>query len=123
MFLRIFFVSWLSLVAISIVSEMHTQWAPVSQKYATQHHWVSDCKNAAHWEKYTDECKHHTGMHYPSFWTQWFDAVLRNVRWCGVDRCESVFTFKGILVGFLVMSVFQAGPVLAHRGWDKFNNE
>lgn len=123
MFPRVFFASWLSLVAASILSEMHTQWAPTAQKCASQNHWLNDCKDPYHWEKYNAECRIHTSAHYPSFWSQWLEAVVNNVRWCGVDKCESLFTFKGIIVSCIVISAMRAGPVIVTKGWRRLNNE
>jgi hypothetical protein len=115
--------SWFSLVLISFVTELHSQYAPIADKYASQQHWLTDCKSPSHWHKYKTECGFHANQHYPSFFAQWMDAVLHNVKWCGVDQCQSIFSLKGLVVSVVVGSLIQGGPKLAKKGWYKFNHE
>lgn len=117
-----FLVSWLALVATSILSEMCAQWAPVRQKHATQQHWIEDCRNPAHWARYPNECLLNAGTSHPSFFTQWIDAVVRNVKWCGVDQCEELLTAKTAAVSVMVYVLFGPAPRLVRRGWKRVHN-
>lgn len=116
------FVSWFSLVVTSILSEMHSQWGPTSQKYATQRHWIEDCKNPSHWARYPEECLKNAGTSHPSFFTQWIDAVVRNVKWCGVDQCEELLTPKTAALIVVVYMLFGPAPRLVRRGWKRVHN-
>ena len=100
------------LVLISIASEMSTHWAPLARKCATHNNWVQDCKDPTHWARYTEECVYHTTTHHSSFWIQWVDAVLRNVKWCGIDKCEALFSLQRLVMGFMAISLFKAVPFI-----------
>ena len=115
--------TWIFFVLVSFITEMHTQWSPTNEKYASQQVWIRDCAKASHWNDYKKECAFHTSQHYPSFFAQWIDAVLKEVKWCGVDKCESLFTVKGVFISILATSLLRGGPKLAKNGWRLINNE
>jgi hypothetical protein len=115
--------AWISLVLMSIVTELHSQYFPVLEKYNNQQVWLRDCAKPDHWRDYKTECNYHANQHYPSFFAQWMNAVLYEVKWCGVDKCETLFTVKGMVISLIVMSMMQGGPKVIVKGWRKFTNE
>lgn len=115
--------AWLSFVLMSFLTELHSQLAPVTERYNQQQVWLRDCAKPDHWRDYRTECSFHMSQHYPSWFAQYINAVLKEVKWCGVDKCESLFTVKGVAISLVAITLLQGGPKVVTKGWRKLTNE
>jgi hypothetical protein len=117
------FYAWLFLVLVSFITELHTQYGPVTERYNQQRIWLRDCAKPDHYRDYKSECNYHTGQHYPHWVFQYSTAVIQNIKWCGVDRCESLFTLKGVAVSVVVATLLKGVPKIRKEVLRKITNE
>lgn len=112
--LRAVFYGWISLVAVSFLTELDSSYYIVSAVYAEKCAEYADCKLAGYYIRYPIKCAKVLSNPPGSFVSEWVTSAFNNVKWCGVSRCEQLFTWKGAAVA-LFFSMQQATRV-ARRG-------
>ena len=121
--LRFFFLSWLSLVLLSFCMELVSQYDHVAENHATQHNWHAHCKKPVFYDQFKQDCIRNTSKSPTPFAVQLLEAVLRHVKWCGVDQCESLLTWKGIMASSMMMAVTKSAPKIMEHGLQKLRME
>ena len=116
------FFSWASMVFISLCTELESSYRSVNIAYKKQVFLSEDCGRFEFHNRYAEECAQLLLSKPSSFMAQWMRVAFVDVKWCGVDKCESLFSPKGIFFSFLAYTIFQATPKVAKRVWFKINN-
>lgn len=86
---------WVGLVLSSIVQELVVNYSPVHTLYINQLNLYEQCHVNSFYVNNRDVCDDHK---VSPFFVQLAIQVAKQVKWCGVDRCETIQTLEGMCI-------------------------